>query len=105
MKEAVSINKSLSALCDVIMARSQKNAHVPFRNSTLTHLLQDSLSGDSKTLMFVCISPVLSNAEETYCSLTFAARVNAVELGKANRNTGTGQAKRREPSLVRMPGK
>ena len=45
-----------------------------FRNSTLTYLLQDSLSQDSKTLMFVCISPVLYNSEESFCSLNFAAR-------------------------------
>lgn len=74
LKEAQNINKSLSALGDVIQARASKQGHVPFRNSTLTYLLQDSLSQDSKTLMFVCISPVLYNAEETFCSLNFAAR-------------------------------
>ncbi len=42
LKEAQAINKSLSALGDVIMSRAQKSAHVPFRNSTLTHLLQAS---------------------------------------------------------------
>ena len=92
LKEAQAINKSLSALGDVIMSRAQKSAHVPFRNSTLTHLLQDSLSGDSKTLMFVCISPVMYNAEETFCSLNFAQRVNSVELGKATKNTSGGGA-------------
>jgi kinesin family protein C2/C3 len=74
LKEAQNINKSLSALGDVIAARAQKTAHVPFRNSTLTFLLQDCLSQDSKTLMIVCVSPVLYNAEETFCSLNFAAR-------------------------------
>lgn len=74
LKEAQNINKSLSALGDVIAARAAKQGHIPFRNSTLTFLLQDSLSQDSKTLMFVCISPVLYNAEETFCSLNFAAR-------------------------------
>jgi kinesin family protein C2/C3 len=74
LKEAQNINKSLFALGDVIAARSQKNSHIPFRNSTLTFLLQDSLSQDSKTLMIVCISPVLYNCEETYCSLNFAAK-------------------------------
>jgi kinesin family protein C2/C3 len=90
LKEAQAINKSLSALGDVIMSRAQKSAHVPFRNSTLTHLLQDSLSGDAKTLMFVCISPVMYNAEETFCSLTFAARVRTVELGRAAKNVASG---------------
>lgn len=86
LKEAQNINQSLSALGDVIQARGNKQAHVPFRNSTLTYLLQDSLSKDSKTLMFVCASPVSYNAEETFCSLNFAARVRAVELGKASKN-------------------
>ena len=102
MKEAQNINQSLSALGDVIQARGNKQAHIPFRNSTLTYLLQDSLSKDSKTLMFVCVSPVSFNAEETFCSLNFAARVRAVELGRASKNApvasaGSGAASR--PSL------
>lgn len=74
LREAQNINKSLSALGDVISARVAKQAHIPFRNSTLTFLLQDSLSQDSKTLMIVCASPVMSNVEETFCSLNFASR-------------------------------
>ncbi|MGA1355045.1 MAG: hypothetical protein ACO32I_09775, partial [Candidatus Limnocylindrus sp.] len=85
LKEAQSINRSLSALGDVIHARLAKAAHVPFRNSTLTYLLQDSLSGDSKVLMIVCVSPSLGNAEESSCTLQFAARVRKVELGKATK--------------------
>lgn len=88
LKEAMNINKSLSSLGDVIAARAQKASHIPFRNSTLTYLLQDSLSQDSKTLMFVCISPVIYNAEESKCSLDFASRVRTVELGKATKNVG-----------------
>jgi len=90
MKEAQNINKSLSALGDVIQARGAKQAHVPFRNSTLTYLLQDSLSQDSKTLMFVCISPILYNSEESFCSLNFASRVRSVELGRATKNVSAG---------------
>jgi len=74
LKEAQNINKSLSALGDVIAARVAKQTHIPFRNSTLTFLLQDSLSHDSKTLMIVCASPVMSSVDETFCSLNFASR-------------------------------
>ena len=90
LKEAQNINKSLSALGDVIAARASKQSHIPFRNSTLTYLLQDSLSQDSKTLMIVCISPVLYNSEESFCSLNFAARVRTVELGKAAKTITNG---------------
>lgn len=53
---------------------------------------QDSLSQDSKTLMIVCASPVMSNVDETYCSLNFASRVRTVELGAAKKNTSSGTA-------------
>merc|ERR1712187_1035141 len=79
-KEAIAINKSLSALGDVINARATKSGHTPFRNSTLTHMLQDSLSGDSKTLMLLQVNPCVEHVEETMCSLQFGARVNAVEM-------------------------
>jgi len=75
MKEAQAINTSLSALGDVIQARMQKSKHIPFRNSTLTFLLSDSLSNDSKTLMFVNMSPLNTDADESICSLNFASRV------------------------------
>jgi len=93
LKEAQNINKSLSALGDVIAARASKQTHIPFRNSTLTYLLQDSLSKDSKTLMICCISPLLSSAGETNSSLDFAARVRTVELGQATKNAASGDKK------------
>ena len=90
MKEAQHINKSLSALADVIAARGMKSAHVPYRNSKLTALLQDSLGGDSKVLMFMNCSPVLYNAGETLCSLRFGQRCKAVQLGQATRHQTGG---------------
>ncbi|KAG6971916.1 hypothetical protein JG688_00004231 [Phytophthora aleatoria] len=86
LKEAQNINKSLSALGDVIAARASKQKHVPYRNSSLTYLLQDALGGDSKTLMVACASPVDYNSEETFCTLNFAARTRSVEMGKATKN-------------------
>ncbi|KAM9765885.1 LOW QUALITY PROTEIN: kinesin-like protein KIFC3 [Menidia menidia] len=80
LKEAQAINRSLAALGDVINALRGRHAHVPFRNSRLTYLLQDSLSGDSKTLMVVQVSPLLGNLSESLCSLKFAQRVRSVEL-------------------------
>ncbi|KAF1462072.1 Kinesin-like protein KIFC3, partial [Pygoscelis antarcticus] len=85
LREAQHINKSLSALGDVIYALRSRQGHVPFRNSKLTYLLQDSLSGDSKTLMMVQVSPAEKNTSETLCSLKFAERVRSVELGPISR--------------------
>uniref|UniRef100_A0A0D9WG84 Kinesin-like protein n=1 Tax=Leersia perrieri TaxID=77586 RepID=A0A0D9WG84_9ORYZ len=85
LKESQFINKSLSALGDVISALASKNSHIPYRNSKLTHLLQSSLGGDCKTLMFVQISPSSADSGETLCSLNFASRVRAIDHGPARK--------------------
>ncbi|KAL1549604.1 Kinesin-like protein KIN-14S, variant 2 [Salvia divinorum] len=87
LKESQFINKSLAALGDVISALASKSSHVPYRNSKLTHMLQSSLGGDCKTLMFVQISPNSADLGETLCSLNFASRVRGVEHGPARRQT------------------
>lgn len=90
LEEAKNINKSLSALGNVIEALQQKAQHIPYRNSKLTFLLEDSLGGHAKTLMFINVSPTLADAEETNCSLLFASRVRKVELGTATKNVSAG---------------
>ncbi|XP_011023634.1 PREDICTED: kinesin-like protein klp-3 [Populus euphratica] len=85
LKESQFINKSLSALGDVIAALASKTGHIPYRNSKLTHMLQSSLGGDCKTLMFVQISPSSADVGETICSLNFASRVRGIESGPARK--------------------
>eukprot|EP00597_Dinobryon_sp_UTEXLB2267_P019263 CAMPEP_0201113282 /NCGR_PEP_ID=MMETSP0812-20130820/77759_1 /ASSEMBLY_ACC=CAM_ASM_000668 /TAXON_ID=98059 /ORGANISM="Dinobryon sp., Strain UTEXLB2267" /LENGTH=360 /DNA_ID=CAMNT_0047376797 /DNA_START=5 /DNA_END=1084 /DNA_ORIENTATION=- len=99
LKESVNINKSLSCLSEVLLALHNKAAHIPYRNSKLTMLLQDCLSGDGKTLMFVNVSPTLASAQETICSLRFADQARAVELGKATKNVFTLLSSPTSPSL------
>ncbi|KAL3512250.1 hypothetical protein ACH5RR_024967 [Cinchona calisaya] len=83
LKEAQHINKSLSALGDVISALAQKSPHVPYRNSKLTQVLQSSLGGNAKTLMFVQLNPEVNSHSESMSTLKFAERVSGVELGAA----------------------
>uniref|UniRef100_A0ACD6ALB8 Uncharacterized protein n=1 Tax=Avena sativa TaxID=4498 RepID=A0ACD6ALB8_AVESA len=93
LKEAQHINKSLAALGDVIASLAQKNAHVPYRNSKLTQLLQDSLGGQAKTLMFIHIAPEPDAVGESISTLKFAERVATVELGAAKTNKDGGEVK------------
>ncbi|KAK1278698.1 Kinesin-4 [Acorus gramineus] len=102
LKEAQHINKSLSALGDVIAALAQKNSHVPYRNSKLTQLLQDSLGGQAKTLMFVHISPEVDAIGETISTLKFAERVATVELGAARLNKESGEVKELKEQIAKL---
>lgn len=78
LKEAQAINKSLSALGDVISALSSEAKFVPYRNHKLSMLLSDSLGGNAKTLMFVNVSPATYNLDETHNSLQYASRVRTI---------------------------
>ncbi|XP_015892040.3 kinesin-like protein KIN-14I [Ziziphus jujuba] len=102
LKEAQHINKSLSALGDVIASLAQKNPHVPYRNSKLTQLLQDSLGGQAKTLMFVHISPEPDALNETISTLKFAERVATVELGAAKVNKDTSDVKELKEQIASL---
>ncbi|RHY30094.1 hypothetical protein DYB32_004629 [Aphanomyces invadans] len=81
-KESVNINQGLLALGNVISALgddAKKKAHVPYRDSKLTRLLQDSLGGNSKTLMIACVSPVAANFDETLNTLKYANRAKNIK--------------------------
>uniref|UniRef100_A0A7S4QHZ9 Kinesin motor domain-containing protein n=1 Tax=Alexandrium monilatum TaxID=311494 RepID=A0A7S4QHZ9_9DINO len=80
LKEAQHINKSLSALADVVSAKDRRMSHVPYRNSKLTHMLQDTLGDQCRTVIIVALPPTRSNLDETLHSLHFSARLNCITL-------------------------
>ncbi|CAJ0568613.1 unnamed protein product, partial [Mesorhabditis spiculigera] len=78
--EATKINLSLSALGNVISALVDgKSTHIPYRDSKLTRLLQDSLGGNSKTVMVACIGPASYNFEESLGTLRYANRAKNIK--------------------------
>ena len=79
MQEGIKINKGLLALGNVINALSENKQHVPYRDSKLTRMLQDSLGGNSRTLMIACVSPADVNMEESLNSLRYASRARAIK--------------------------
>ncbi|XP_069466427.1 kinesin-like protein KIF17 [Ambystoma mexicanum] len=80
LKEATKINLSLSALGNVISALVDgKCKHIPYRDSKLTRLLQDSLGGNTKTLMVACLSPADNNYDETLSTLRYANRAKNIK--------------------------
>ncbi|NWZ21075.1 KI21A protein, partial [Asarcornis scutulata] len=81
-KEGISINCGLLALGNVISAlgdKSKKATHVPYRDSKLTRLLQDSLGGNSQTLMIACVSPSDRDFMETLNTLKYANRARNIK--------------------------
>lgn len=80
LKEATKINLSLSALGNVISALVDgKSSHIPYRDSKLTRLLQDSLGGNTKTVMIAALSPADYNYDETLSTLRYAARAKSIK--------------------------
>ena len=86
LKEAGFINKSLSALGNVMEALDRKASHVPYRDSKLTYLLQNALGGNSRTMMVVTTCPMDSAHDESVHALQFATRVRRIQIGAAQRN-------------------
>jgi kinesin family protein C1 len=103
-------------LADVFVAKGKKQAHVPYRNSKLTWLLQahsqftfvrtfvrlsvgvqPCLSANGKALMIVNLSPARESSHESLCSLRFASMVNAVELGRAKKSVSVLTASKLPP--------
>mmetsp|Transcript_67909 Transcript_67909/g.196593 ORF Transcript_67909/g.196593 Transcript_67909/m.196593 type:complete len:1352 (-) Transcript_67909:87-4142(-) len=101
LKEAIEINKSLSALGDVIEALTKNSKNIPYRNHKLTMLMQDSLGGSAKTLMFVNCSPAGSNYEETQMSLKWASRARQV-TNDVKRNADSREVARLKQVIAMM---
>uniref|UniRef100_A0A8D0DCD5 Kinesin family member 25 n=1 Tax=Sander lucioperca TaxID=283035 RepID=A0A8D0DCD5_SANLU len=87
--EVSCINRSLSALSDVLGALAEQRPHIPYRNSKLTHLLQDAIGGDAKLLVMLCVSPTQRFITESLQSLGFGTRARQVqkELPRRKNNT------------------
>jgi predicted RNase H-like HicB family nuclease len=81
LKEGAKINLSLTALGNVInsLVDGKKGGHIPYRDSKLTRLLQDSLGGNTKTLMVASVSPAEDNYDETVSTLRYAARARNIK--------------------------
>ncbi|CAH1799654.1 unnamed protein product [Owenia fusiformis] len=85
LRETSNINKSLSALADVLGALAEHRSHVPYRNSRVTHLLQDSIGGDAKLLVVACVSPAKRYLTESLQCLGFSQRARQVQRGPIKR--------------------
>jgi len=81
LEECKSINQSLSALGNVISALTdlKKRSHIPYRDSKLTRILEDSLGGNCKTTMIAMVSPSYDSYLESLCTLKFATRAKKVK--------------------------
>ncbi|OWZ14610.1 Kinesin [Phytophthora megakarya] len=90
LRETQHINKSLAALGDVVYALQHKAKHTPYRNSKLTYMLREMLSGQAKTLLMLQLSPDTTDVEETTCSLQFGARVSQVQMGTVKPSVESG---------------
>ncbi|XP_024397560.1 kinesin-like protein KIN-12D isoform X2 [Physcomitrium patens] len=106
LREAASINKSLSTLGLVIMVlvdiANGKQRHVPYRDSKLTFLLQDSLGGNSKTTIIANISPSSCAASETLSTLKFAQRAKFIQNNAVINEQSTGNVKELQEQIQQL---
>ena len=79
LEEAKEINKSLSALANVISALADADPYIPYRDSKLTRILQESLGGNARTTIIICCSPASLNESETKSTLNFGQRAKTVK--------------------------
>ncbi|XP_019729365.1 kinesin-like protein KIF25 isoform X2 [Hippocampus comes] len=91
--EVSCINRSLSALSDVLGALAEQRPHVPYRNSKLTHLLQDAIGGDAKLLVMLCVSPTQRFITESLQTLSFGARARQVHRDPVRKKSNTLKVK------------
>ncbi|KAF4316780.1 hypothetical protein BBO99_00008463 [Phytophthora kernoviae] len=105
LKEGIDINKGLLALGNVISAlgddKKRGRVHVPYRDSKLTRMLQDSLGGNSRTLMLTCVSPADVNFEETLNALKYANRARNIQ-NKPVVNRDESSELRRQLEMLQM---
>lgn len=103
LEEAKKINLSLTALSNVINALAEGKSHVPYRDSKLTRLLQDSLGGNTKTVMIAAVSPSSFNFDETLGTLRYAARANSIKnIPKVNEDPKDALLRQYEEQIKKL---
>lgn len=104
LKEGIKINLSLTALGNVISSLVDgKSQHIPYRDSKLTRLLQDSLGGNTKTVMIAAISPADYNYDETISTLRYASRAKSIKnKPKVNEDPKDALLKQYEEEITKL---
>jgi hypothetical protein len=106
LKEASAINKSLSALGNVIKAlvdvADGKDRHVPYRDSKLTFLLKEALGGKARCTLLACVSPAAGQVEETLSTLKFAQRAKLVKVTASKNEEAVGSVAELAAEVTRL---